>query len=510
MPRKNQVAIVLSGVTCWSDCVRCTKPCGEVVACTDATREAGAHIPFACIWLSSALRKTHLYQIVIAHFNCQNSVVKWSLWIGIAVLVNILFQIYDASGDKFSKSKASSDFYKFYLSAERYQQGKGMYWRIPARLRTDDPCAPIGRAKIVHDQGGAFDPIRECLHPNLNPPAFVALTLPFSLLSYDTAWRVWSGTSIFAGLLSLWVLVRAWTPEKEQILLRFASSCVVFFFYVPTFFNYCLGQVTLLLLLPLTISWSMMRRGEEYKAGAWLGLALSIKPFFGLFAITFLLARRWKAAVALLGVASGVSLLGLIWAGWETHLEYTRVLGDVTWGATNWNASFAGFFDRLLGGSENQPWVQAPRLAKSLALIFSAIVLVFMGESIFHTRTLPKKQFFDGLYTMTIPAMLLISPLGWYYYFPLLVICVPVIWVHVKSSGSKLAIVMFVSLITITAIPRNFEPARSMSDPLSWWLDGPLYFYTILGLFILTLYGIRHGGAKWRNSVSSAAEHVLI
>ena len=94
-----------------------------------------------------------------------------------------------------------------------------------------------------------------------------------------------------------------------------------FFAYFPTFANSSYGQLTLFLLLDVTLAWLALRNGKNQAAGCWLGAAASIKPFFGLFLIALLISRNWRAASAFIAVCGLGFLLGGLLAGFSAYLD---------------------------------------------------------------------------------------------------------------------------------------------------------------------------------------------
>src|SRR5206468_6687846 len=99
------------------------------------------------------------------------------------------------------------------------------------------------------------------------------------------------------------------------------------------------GQLSLLLLLPITPALVEARRGRWTHAGVYLGLALSVKPFLLIF-MPYLVFRRQFRAAAATGVAASLCFVaGLLVFGVEAHWSWLRTLASVasveTWAAMN-------------------------------------------------------------------------------------------------------------------------------------------------------------------------------
>lgn len=382
----------------------------------------------------------------------------------------------------------SSDFYKFYLSGERLGQGLSMYWESPLRMMPGDPCFVSATGQAT--ESALFS--RACLHPNLNPPFFAALAWPLAYLSYANAWVVWCVINICCGLFSVWWVMRTYLKVPWDILLeRTVLVWIIFFAYFPTYAALTYGQVTLFMLPMVVLSWSSLRSGREMQAGVWLGLALSLKPFFGVFILTFLIAQRWRAAVWCVLTGSIAAGLGLFLVGWDDHVNYLRVAREVTWLAVSWNGSFAGYFSRIFGGSENVPWLYTESLGRILTVSASLLTLIAVALLIFRVKRWFRSDQVDVLFAMTMPAMLLISPLGWLYYFPFLFLGFLVTWRLSAQLKSRRFIEMtLLGLLAVTAIPRALEPARTMNSAYFWFFGGAIYHYALLVLLVATAVAV--------------------
>ena len=264
------------------------------------------------------------------------------------------------------------------------------------------------------------------LHPNLNPPFQTLLVAPLGLLPYKSAFWVWSALSLLAGGVAAALIARQASQTEHRS--RTVCLSILLLAYFPTIATIMLGQLSLWLLLFLTIAWVSARAGNDRAAGIALGIAVSSKTFVGLIVLLFLVMRRWRLLAWMIGTATACALAALLVTGPETYLNYLSKLGSVTWYAASWNASFLGFTTRILGGSENTPLIQLPGLARGLAYGASLIVAVVLTWLAWPRHSEISRSRFDALFALTLVAMLLISPLGWMYYFPALLIALVVAW----------------------------------------------------------------------------------
>ena len=323
-----------------------------------------------------------------------------------------------------------------------------------------------------------------CRHPNLNPPIFILLTAPTAHLPFQVAWLCWFALSLTCFMVCLWLL------RHEGLLLGGKHGLIrlglAWLLYFPTLTNFFLGQVAFQVMLPLMSGWLALRRGQLVVAGVWLGLAASLKPFAGLFLPCLLMLGIWRATFAMLMTCLAFGLIGLLAGGWDVYESYFDALRTVNWQASSWNASLAGFFSRPFGGSENAPLYDTPGLAHALTSVVSLGVLAVLGVSVWRIRCLASQERADLLISLCLPAMLLLSPLGWLYYFPLLLPCVLILLRAATSMANpqQYRIALLATLL-LSTMPNWFIPAKDMNDPLDWFGASGIYTIALLQFFAL-------------------------
>lgn len=415
------------------------------------------------------------------------------LWLFALLMIAALSAVYSGVGRHHANNPQASDFYKFYLSGVRLQNLESMYWSFPDKNLPESPCNPKSEHMLDLAAKDSTEILQDedltCLHPNLNPPIFSAIAWPLSKLEYSDAWWTWSLCSLAFAAISLILVLRENILNTKDLPLPNVLIMTGFFAYFPTLACYIYGQITLLLLPFLVLSWLAMRRGKYFAAGAWIGVAMSLKPFFGLFIISYLCAKKWGACIASLATVTISLIIGGIIAGYDSYSEYFELLRNITWISASWNASFNGFFLRIFGGFENQPWIYLPSLARALSTIASLSVTALIAHTISKTATIAKNDQADIIYSITTPAMLLLSPLGWLYYFPLLLVSTAILWAcitKIKTINSfKLLLLIPISL---TMAPRMLLPSFLVNTPLTWFWDAGVNFYALLIILFVGIY----------------------
>jgi len=374
-----------------------------------------------------------------------------------------------------SRSIPGLDFLKFYASAEFYSQGKSIY----------SPAAVDAYREIPNELRSKMT--RDTMHPNLNLPFMTLIFLPFGLLDVNFAYLLWSIISLILGLISSWIIYDILHGQINRSFLM--GIPILLFAFFPTFISIVYGQVSLLLLLIVVIAWSALRSENEIIAGIFFGFALNIKIFTGLFLIMFLLQRRTKLILWYFGTFLITNFLALIAFGMETYIEFIQNLSTITWYGASWNASFLGFFTRILGGSEGEPLINLPELAYGLNYASTIILLLTLAWAVKTQKIKNKKIYDDLLFSLCIVFMLLLSPLGWMYYFVLLIIPVIILW-QIKDPRYKTHFrVLIIIAWILSTIPLALTSSSEIKT-IDMFVWGGAYFYALLLFSFLILWAI--------------------
>jgi hypothetical protein len=369
----------------------------------------------------------------------------------------------------------STDFYKFYMSSKLFWSGNNVYTQIP--ITESDTVAVIGKY----------------LHPNLNSPFHILCMSLFGLTDFQTAFWIWSLFSFCCGLLAITLFYKTLTNNNIN-LVSLMTMWIVLLIYFPSWINCRLGQFSFFLLLLIVIAWRFSRRGQDVKAGIVLGLAAGLKLFVGIFVILFICYRRWRLVCFLIGTFLACNILSLTIFKIPTYENFFHLLQNMPWYAGSWNASFLGFFTRIFGGSMNIPLVSLPWLARALSLLLSLVLIAWMIWWIRRGSCGSVGVRFDLVFSLALVEMLLISPYGWLYYFPLLILPLVVAWMFVEtnklSTLFKISIIFFWALSTIPT-PLIWAEDSKMNQPIIWFTSAGIYFYALMvlsGILVWLLY----------------------
>jgi arabinofuranan 3-O-arabinosyltransferase len=235
--------------------------------------------------------------------------------------------------------------------------------------------------------------------PNLNPPHFVVAFATLTLLSERVAIIVWMALNLAAALLTgaiVWKalhLPRSFVPLTAGIAAAGLSTGVLFGLEE--------GHPIGLFTLCVTAAWAAHRQGKLGAVGLLMGLLISVKPFFACILLVALVRREWRVIACALASASAAAGAGVLLAGVPSVWRWMETGRSVSWFHHPLNASLAGLLAR--SGLGWLPW----------AILIVAVLAVKIAA-------LRRSASIDASWLAAGLASLLVSPLGWAYYLPLI------------------------------------------------------------------------------------------
>ncbi len=311
-----------------------------------------------------------------------------------------------------SSNRVATDFTSIYSSAQAFFAKHAIY--APPRMQSYNEIKGVPLKvdpSLKHSE-------------NLNPPFTVALTLPLALLNYQQALQVWSLISIILGVLASILISKELFSASKLALVGLLLALFAFF---PTYINVVYGQLGLLMLLLATLIWLAGRNQYDGAAGCMLGIAIGMKLFFGLVFVFFLLQKRWRLLIWSIGSFIITVILGGMIFGGSVYHDYLTVLQQIDWYSASWNISWLGMLTRLFSSN-----------------VF-VIISYFIGVSMLLAMLLywwrsyqPEVKYYDFGFSLTLILMLLISPLGWLYYLPILMLPAGIIFKNYLQSNISL------------------------------------------------------------------------
>jgi len=256
----------------------------------------------------------------------------------------------------------SSDFRIFYTAGLILRRGEGrdLYSeRLQTQVQRDFAPAVVNKA-------GAL--------PYNHPPFEAVLYQPMTYLAYFSAYRLWIVINIVLLAGSIYSL-RSWLPTlagQFPWLLILAPLA-----FSPIAYALLQGQDSILLFALYCLAFSALRRSQDLRAGACLGLGLFKFHLVLPFAFVLLLHRRWRAllgvgAVAALEAAISWGMVGgkelLYYPGFAWHINRLQTPGVIS------PANMANIRGLFMGWNSSIPahWLEMVVFAASIGLVLWA------------------------------------------------------------------------------------------------------------------------------------------
>jgi hypothetical protein len=265
------------------------------------------------------------------------------------------------------------DFQAYHAAAGRLLEGSGLY--VPESL------------------SGPFQPIAAGLY--LYPPPFAISVLPLAAFPLDAATSIWYAAHVLALAAACALL-----PVRGAIrLASFAAAALAF----AVIRDLALGNVSVLLLLPLAVSWRWLDRPIGSMAMAFV---IALKPTMAVYLGWWALRRRWAALGWCVAPGLVLILFSLPLVGLTGYADYLTMMRNVS--------GILGAPNSLDVGSTALGLGVAEPLA---ALAYVCIAVVAVLAMLLSLRRDPEVGFM-----VTLSASLLISPLLWEHYLAVLVL----------------------------------------------------------------------------------------
>lgn len=304
-------------------------------------------------------------------------------------------------------------------------------WRQPA---VDFP--PLYSAtRVVFDEAGSpygersFEKqavaLGRWVPPYIYPPPSLLLFYPFHFFSYDGAKALMLVANHLCLLFAIGFTFRKLFREEFARASgpMAAALCLAYvLLFDPVVVTVHLGQVNLLLLVSLCLTWHALKRN----AGAFaiaipLSLAIVIKTYPVLLLLLLAFRRRYKAAavtVALYGLYCAASYLLLPSGIWEDWLTKVLPHGDSAHPGP-WNQNIRAFIARaFLPNQFSDPLVALPALVKpTIGLLSLGVVATTIWCSFRRRREPETSRGIDREMSLYLFMIFLIAPVSWEHHF---------------------------------------------------------------------------------------------
>lgn len=323
---------------------------------------------------------------------------------------------------------------------------------------------------------GSFLPGVKKVSMNLNPPIVLWIFSPLAKLPYQTALTIWIILSFFLGLIgasiAFYYAVSASFFYKKWLYLLIAYLALF-----STMMNAAVGQFGAILLFIIMLGYHFYLTNRSVFASILWGLVIAFKFFPALLFFYVLKQRRIKVFFIMMATTLLACLIPYFLYGQIIYTHYFSMMSHVYWYGDSWNASLFGYFARpFISTQEEVEKNLIPFEGFYLGLLFLSICWYLKKLGPANTSPVNHQPF-----CLTLTLMLFLSPLGWLYYFPLLIF--PLILTFIaanedKNSGIKPLLTWVISLLLIN-FPIAYIQTRNMP-----------YFAVKISFFSCYFYGL--------------------
>ncbi len=326
------------------------------------------------------------------------------------------------------------------------------------------------------------------LFPYIYPPPSLLFFYPLSWLDYASANIVMLMLNQLLILAFLALFLFGIMELRPSSLLALALAAYPFWFF-PLVSTIKTGQVNLVILMSICLTWFAMKR----RLGPlWIAIPLAIGTLLKLYPIVLvpilLLRKEYKALIALalmLLIASVFATWVLpsgIWGEWYRHVAssgYSSTVRSMQVGSGG-NQSINGFLTRLFFGGPHrlQALLPAPSLVTHFApyLAAGSVLLVSLGATDLANQN-SSNESLDLQFSLWSLVLFLVAPLSWDH---LLVLVLPCLYLaaqraYVQRSIPLAAFVVIAAGLLAWQYPYN--------DPS--WNQGPATLLNSVKFFVV-------------------------
>lgn len=313
---------------------------------------------------------------------------------------------------------------------------------------------------------------KEYFTPFVYPPTVLLIFLPFTLLPFFIAQKVFVVISILCLLLSIGLLFKLFNQTPLSALGLFLITLALNFF--PAKFTLGMGQINNVVLLMATLFIYFYVKKKEILSGAFLAFAISLKLFPVLLIVFLIINKRWKILLSVIFTASAIVLATLLFVNSQIISYFLMTVLPTlleSWKAYYYNQSLSAFLIRELNNLELASML---RSAVSAILIISSFFLVWKFKNDDKSGILS--------ISLLITLSLIVNTFSWQHHFVWLLIPLFITFHFIKSNhlGTQYYFALGVSYLLMAA---------NMKDPSSF----PIFFqshvlYGALLLYTLNVY----------------------
>jgi len=352
--------------------------------------------------------------------------------------------------------------------------------------------------------------------PYIYPPPSLLLFFPLHLFDYDNAKAFMLVVNHLCFLFATVFLFRnVYREDFAHAPNQLTAGLVLIYILLfdPAVVTLHLGQVNLLLLVCVCLTWNALKRN----AGAFaiaipLSLAIVIKTYPVLLLPLLVFRRRYKAAAFTIGlyglycIASYFLLPHELWPDWITKVAPQGTEPH----AGPWNQNIRAFVARaLMPNPFCQPLTELPGLAKPLIMLLSLPVFgATLWASFLSARRSDSPRTIDLEMSVTLLMIFLIAPVSWEHHFVYLLPAL-VLVLLMLFSGEIRGQWRWITALSLCLIAWRLPFTAPWLTKGFWTLGISIKFYPAVALWIFFLLQTLRLGRSDSSDGRSAGEVAL-
>ena len=318
------------------------------------------------------------------------------------------------------------------------------------------------------------------LPANLNPPFAILLFSPLNYLSFINALSFWSIFSFILGLIGAYISFK-YAFSKSFIKKNWPYLYIFYLSFFATIIDTAIAQLGALILFLIMIGYHFYKKHNDYAAGLSWGIIISIKLFPALLFIYALIKKRYKICACIIIVFFLSWLIPFLIYGNTIFTKYFITLSKVDWYGDNWNGGVYGLISRF--------FVDTNYNANNLIaakITFCIIFFISMIFYIYKLKIMEKENIEHKSFCFTLVMMLILSPFGWLYYFPILILPLSlIILAAIINNKSILTLILCFICLDFINFPIDYTSIDNMESFASKLTIHSFYFYGLLILLYL-------------------------
>ena len=231
---------------------------------------------------------------------------------------------------------------------------------------------------------------------------------------------IWTLLSVLLSLFSVYLLLLYYGGDHCRLILPFTF---LFWMSWPGIYTQIGGEVSYIVLPVLCAAFFLGYLKKWRTMAVMLGLLVSLKIFFLIFILGFLMRREWKLGAVFVASFLFFFFVPMIYFSWQNYVEFFQLPNDqqvfISHSGFSMNGALLGFVLNSLyffHVSTNFTQLHVIVGALSCYVIFRSAVYYYR-----YLQYLPA-HVYDLSFSLLIILGLLLSPLAWVYYYLFLVV----------------------------------------------------------------------------------------